>query len=76
MIRNKEEKEFVIKDTIIDAFSTQEANAFQARVSVRFAAATFNTLFGIAVGGLAGGVSQFIIKKGQKKHNEYLLKLW
>ena len=66
-IQNEEEKEFVIKDTIIDAFSTQEANAFQARVSVKFAAATFNTLFGMAVGGVAGGVSQFIIKKGKKE---------
>lgn len=56
-----------VASTISRTFTVETAHAFQPRIGVNFAGATFNTAIGFAVGGGVGAIQGFIAKKGKKE---------
>ncbi|AKO95127.1 hypothetical protein BEH_15635 [Priestia filamentosa] len=48
-------------------FGVGKADAAQVKVGVKFAGAVFNTAIGFAIGGGAGAIQAFIVKKGKKE---------
>lgn len=55
------------KNDILQALAPKQVEAFQVRLSVKWAGALLNTAIGFAVGGGVGAIQAFIIKKGKRE---------
>ncbi|MDT3763541.1 hypothetical protein [Priestia filamentosa] len=64
---NNEEDQVAVNEILNQTFGVGKADAAQVKVGVKFAGAVFNTAIGFAIGGGAGAIQAFIVKKGKKE---------